>query len=312
MNPRFPAPNLATLVALLTTGCGQMTMRTWILIDPDLSGGDVLNGTTETEDFLDAKAVTSVTEALAMGEIDFEESIDFDLGGALGPMEMLIAFTTGDLTRLFASRSTIASTMVTGPLTSVFQLDTVVTNGALPPVFDDDLLAFCGDRFATPGMGYGTYYGVDTKTTYFRTAGVDGKARDATPIRLSEIGAVPGDVLRLAPVGTWATGLSLEDGTNRRMGGVFSRGDALYPAWDLNRVAGAIDAGPELVTGRASTASSVCARTWAATTSRSTSRSRTESTSRSRRTRASCSSHLSIPRGSTPTTRGSASVFVAR
>jgi hypothetical protein len=323
MNARL-TPILITALALLTTGCGQMTMRTWILIDEDHSGGnvgvslnggaptnldilrlqggflarvtmntsdlpgpmsgqivledvrmaghveapvgrlctwndptglsggpltvDLLGGTTESEMFLDAKAATQITDALAMGDIDFEEEIDFDLGAGLGPLEFLAAFTTGDTSGLFSTTSTITSTIVSGPLTSVFEMNTFVTNGPNPPTFDADLLAFCQARFSTQGMGAGTFYGVNTKSTYFRLQPNDRDARYAEPIDLFEIGAVPGDVLRLDPVGTWSTLLSLRDGPERAMGGVFSRGSALYPGAALNRVAGAIDAGPNVDT----------------------------------------------------------------
>ena len=123
--------------------------------------------------FLDAKAATSVTDFLGMGDLDFEEEIDFDLGAGLSVITFLGAFLSGDTSNLFSTTSTISSTIVSGPITSVFEMNTVVTNGPLPPTFDADLLAYCGDRFGTQGMGAGTFYGINTKSTYLRKSGND-------------------------------------------------------------------------------------------------------------------------------------------
>jgi len=222
-----------------------------------LSGGslviDVLGGHAESTMNLDALAFTDVQRVLGWDPMDFEEPIDFDIGAVFDLGAFAQAFLSGSADALFATRTSIASTIVmpAAPeppvITSVFHLDAAVTNGSKPPTFDNDLLAFCGSRFATQGVGRRHVEMLNVKSSYLRHAGVD---RPLAPlvIDLAEIGAGPGDVLRLSTVGTYAAIPALKDGPDTRLGGVFSTSDEVLPSSQLFRIPGAIDVGPEMNT----------------------------------------------------------------
>jgi hypothetical protein len=221
------ASSLLGVVAILATGCGELTIRTWVTLDDEESGGfvtltfgngqsvdvDVLrlqggfltevtlntievlgpmdgtlvlrdvrmagevggqigslctwndpegssggtltvnlvDGSTETSLFLDAKATTWMSEFYGMDPLEFEEALDFDLGAGLDLDAFLAAFNSGSSAGLFETSSTISSTTNLMGIEAVFNLDLVLTNGAEPPLFDADLLEFCSDEFASQG-----------------------------------------------------------------------------------------------------------------------------------------------------------------
>jgi hypothetical protein len=303
-------------VAMLAAGCGEMTIRTWVTIIEDESGGyvevsvgggapiefdmlrlqggfltevklntaelpgpmngtlelvdvriagevaglvgklctwndptgastgtlviDLFGGNNETELFLDAKASTSISDLLGMPPVDFEEYIEMDLGSGLGIEQFLDAFTAGTPAGLFETESTIASTIAMGAITTVFAMETVVTNGAEPPSFDVDLLDYCGAHFATQGYGDALFYSINAKSGYLRHNGTD-IPLDPLVIPLADIGAQPGDTLNLATVGGYHLLFSLKDGFETRLGGVFSSTDEVLPPSELFRIPGAID-----------------------------------------------------------------------
>jgi len=73
-------------------------------------------------------------------------------------------------------------------------------------------------------------------------------AKDPLVIDLQEIGAEPGDTLRLNTVGTYAIIPLFKDGTEVKVGAVFSATDEILPGNQLFRIPGAIDAGPDINT----------------------------------------------------------------
>ncbi len=221
------------------------------------SGGslviDLLGGSAESTMDLDAKAFTDIQRALRWGAMDFEQPIDFDLGAVFDIQKFAEAFLTGSADGLFATSTRIASTILMPEppeptvITSIFQLDATVTNGSSPPAFDDDLLAFCQRRFGRQGVGAAHVEMMNVKSSYLRHKGND-RPLDPLVLDLAELGAAPGDVLALAPVGTWAAVPALKDGAETRLGGVFSASDQVLPSANLFRIPGAIDVGPELAT----------------------------------------------------------------
>lgn len=215
------------------------------------SGGpltvDLLGGSTETDVFLDAKATTGISQMLGMPPVDFEEAIDFSLGSGLGIDEFLAAFEAGTADGLFESETTIASTMNLAGIQATFAMNTTVTNGAEPPSFDADLLSFCGPSFDSQTTGGTLFYGLNAKSGYLRHLGLD-RPKAPLVISLADVGAEVGDTLRLDSVGTYSMGLLLKDGTDTRLGAVFSSTDVVLDSSQLKRIPGAIDAGPNVNT----------------------------------------------------------------
>ncbi len=215
------------------------------------SGGplvvDVLGGTAESSMFLDAFAATEISDLLGLGTVDFEQEIDFDIGAAFDMVAFFNAFLTGSADGLFNTESTIASVMSILGIEADFAMNTVVTNGAQPPVFDADMLAYCGPYFAGQGVGDTHLEILNVKSSYLRRAGRD-EPFDPAVIPLAELGAGPGDVLQIAPVGTYAPTISLRDGVETKLGAVFSATDEVLPSTELFRIPGAIEAGTDIAT----------------------------------------------------------------
>ncbi len=225
-------------------------------LDPD--GGskgdlviDVLGGSAESTMKLDALAYTDVQRGLLWPPMDFEEPIDFDIGAVFDLQAFAEAFLSGSADDLFATSTSISSTVLMPEdnpvITSIFTLDATVSNGSTPPSFDDDLWTFCGPHFESQGVGDAYVHMMNVKSGYLRHNGSD-QPLDPLVIDLAEIGAGPGDVLRLSSVGTYAMLPALADGPDTRLGGVFSASDQVLPYTHLFRIPGAIDVGPELNT----------------------------------------------------------------
>ncbi|MGH0034034.1 MAG: hypothetical protein ACQGVK_03315 [Myxococcota bacterium] len=214
---------------------------------------DVLGGNAESTMELDALAFTDVQRVLNWEPMDFEQPIDFDLGAVFDLQAFADAFLTGSADELFATSATISSTIVMPPppeppaITSIFNLDASVTNGSEPPTIDDDLEAFCQERFATQGVGDRYVRMLNVKSSYLRHHGND-RPLDPLVLDLAALDAGPGDVLTLRNVGTFAAIPALKDGADTRLGGVFSSSDVVLPSEQLFRIPGAIDTGPELDT----------------------------------------------------------------
>lgn len=209
---------------------------------------DLLGGTTTSSLFLDGKATTQFSAALGLPDIDFEQAIDFDIGDGLGIDTFINTFLEGSPAGMFNTESVIAADMSMAGIDTVFEMRTAIENGTLPPIFDADLLAYCEGKFALQGLGNGTFYGINSKSSYLRLTPNDVEAKDPLVIDLAEIGAQPGDTLRIKTVGTWAILPLFKDGPETKAGAVFSATDELLPGNELFRIPGAIDAGPNINT----------------------------------------------------------------
>jgi hypothetical protein len=129
---------------------------------------------------------------------------------------------------------------------ATFIVDVAITNGALPPLFDADLLEFCGPYFDEQERDL--FYGVNSKSSYLIRNGNDAPVEPLV-IDLAEVGAAPGDTLHLASVGSYDWITTLADGSITKLGGVFSATPDVLPATgNLHRISGALDAGPNLLT----------------------------------------------------------------
>lgn len=213
------------------------------------SGGtfaiDLLGGpNSSSEVFLDAKATTELSELIGLGPIDFEEYVDFDLASAMDIDAFLAALASGDAEGLFTTTNSIASTSTFLGSPATFSLDIAVTNTSLPPLFDDDMLQFCGPHFDEQGSEI--YYGINAKSSYLARNGNDAAA-DPLVIALDELGVVSGDSLHLTVVGGYNLVPALRDGVTTKLGGVFSATNAVAGG-GVHRVVDAIDAGPNLAT----------------------------------------------------------------
>lgn len=208
---------------------------------------DLLGGTTTSSLYLDALATTQFSESLGIPPIDFEQAIDFDLGDGLGIDTFINIFLEGSPAGMFNAESVLTSEIDMAGINTVFEMRTVISNGTEPPVFDDDLLAYCEGKFAQQGLGTGTFFGINSKSSYLRLNPRDA-AKDPLAIDLAQIGAQPGDTLSLTALGTYAIIPLFKDGTDRQVGGVFSSTDEVLPGNHLFRIPGAIDAGPNINT----------------------------------------------------------------
>ncbi len=220
--------------------------------DPEgFSGGplvvDLLGGTAESSMYLDALAITLISDVLGLGLVDFEQEIDFDLGSAFDMVKFAEAFLSGSAEGLFDTESNIASTMSLLGIDAEFAMNTVVTNGTKPPSYSPNVWSYCSPHFATQGVGLSYVEILNVKSSYLRKSGADQPAAP-TVISLADIGAGPGDVLHIETIGTYAPTLALRDGTETKLGAVFSATDEVLPATELFRIPGAIEAGADIAT----------------------------------------------------------------
>jgi hypothetical protein len=220
--------------------------------DPTGSSGgtlmlDLLNGTTDSDIFLDAKARTQLNDSMGLPSLDLEQAVDLDLGAGLNADALLAAIEAGTADGLFATTTSLSSSVELSGVGVTFNLDLALTNGAEPPLFDADLLEYCSDEFASQGLGEALFYGINSKSGYLRGLAKD-SIRDPLVISLAELGASPGDILRLDTVGTYAPLEALMDGTETRLGGVFSSTDEVLDPSVLDRIPGAIDVAPNVYT----------------------------------------------------------------
>jgi hypothetical protein len=308
---------LAGALVFLATGCGQMTIRTWVKVIPDestasidilgnvtpierLQGGMLatvkidtnqiltgpLHGTIELQEVriagdggrrlghlctwanpalpssgtvtidltggessadlnLNLKATTKVNEIQGLPPAELAQPAHFDLGSGLSLDSLLAAAIDGSADGLFATRATFEGDSDLGGLPVTFLLDLGVTNEMTPPLFDADLLAKCDPYFSEQGDAL--FYGLNSKSTYLKTQPGDDPAAPLV-IPLADLGAVPGDTLRIARVGTYSDETLLKDGTDTALSGIFSATPDVLPATQRYRVPGAIDAGPDVKT----------------------------------------------------------------
>jgi hypothetical protein len=170
----------------------------------------------------------------------------FELGDGLSIDTLLAAQNSGSADGLFATEASFVGETVLSGLPVEFILDLVISNDGAPPSFSADLLNFCGSRFDQQGRDL--FWSVNSKSSYLLTANLD-QTRPPLVIELADIGAAPGDVLRLKRVGTYGATTSLKDGKLTALAGVFSSNGTVLGMNERVRVPGAIDAGTDVNTG---------------------------------------------------------------
>jgi len=204
---------------------------------------DILGGSGSTQ----VNANLRTTAGFGGGlETDVSTTTTLTLQGDL-LNKFLGAANTGSADGLFATRAPFLGTSELSGIPVIFSLDLGVTNDTTPPVIDADLLANCADYFAEQGTAL--YNGVNPKSSYLRTWPGD-SPQPPRVIKLADLGAQPGDVLRLDTIGVYGELASLEDGNHHEMTGVFSSTDQLLGGDKQKRIPGAIKAGgPAINTG---------------------------------------------------------------
>ena len=216
----------------LATSSGTVTL--------DLSGG-----ASSADVLLALLATTRLSEVAGQPPIALTEDASFPLSGVT--LDALLAGAEdGSADGLFSTTASFQGAADVLGIPAQFDLQLAVTNEATPPLFDADLADFCGSYFAQQGSDL--YFGLNSKSSYLRADDGDDPAAPLV-IALADVGAAPGDVLRLANVGTYSDETILKDGSETRLAGVFSASDVILPRTERYRVADAIDAGSDFTTG---------------------------------------------------------------
>jgi hypothetical protein len=314
--PRLAAVILLTCFGFLSTACGNMTIRTWVKVVEEESGGSVvvgdgelvlasvqggflatarlntqnllapLPGTISLDDVriaasepallrqvcvwgnpLQGSTGTMTVDILGGGGSSAEITINllattwfsrsqppvalsqeavFELGDGLSIDTLLAAQTSGSADGLFATEATFSGESTISGLPVTFNLDLVISNDGTPPAFSPDLLSFCGSRFDQQGKDL--FWSVNTKSSYLLTANLD-QTQPPLVIELADIGAAPGDLVRLKRVGKFSPTTQLKDGRETALAGVFSSNGTVLGMNERVRVPGAIEAGADLTTG---------------------------------------------------------------
>ena len=206
----------------------------------DLGGGPSQAGL-----IIDLKATSGLSKNLGLPDSDLVQFALLPIDEGFSLESLLAAQESGETDGLFASATTFTGSTKIGNIPATFNLDIKVTNDAEPPLFDPDLLAFCTPSFEQQGGEL--FYGLNSKSTYLRVENGDSAAAPLA-ISLDELGAQPGDTLHLEPAGTYSDLNVLKDGSDRRLTGVFSSSNTVGSPNERSRIAGAIDAGANVVT----------------------------------------------------------------
>ena len=205
---------------------------------------DILGGTGSTTVTLNLKATAGLSDTLGIPPVEISQSAEFPLNG-VGLTQLLNASSSGSGDGLFnTSASFIGETVLLGA-PAAFNLDIQVTNEGKPPLFDADLLASCGPHFNEQSRA--AFYSVNSKASYLLASGSDEPA-PPTIIPLADLGAHPGDKLKVERVGTYDDILELKDGNATKLGALFSATNVVKKDSTRNRIPGAIDAGTDFST----------------------------------------------------------------
>jgi hypothetical protein len=322
MNVRMRALSLVvSAAALFATGCGNLTIRTWVNVITDQSSGSLttaaisgtpdqidfaalqggflgaivldtttlpgpVNGTIAIEDVrvlgstpgtalgavciwgdtsnpshgtanldilgsegsatitLNIKATTALSDLVNLDPSVISQTATFPLNG-VGIAQLLNAASTGSSDGLFAASVSFAGETIVLDEPAEFALNLSVTNTSTPPSFDPALLSKCAKHFAEQGTDL--FYGVNSKGSYL-LANKGDHPQPPTIIKLADIGAVPGNTLKIARVGTYDDITELKDGNVTKVGAVFSSTNVVKADNKQNRIPGAIDAGTDVTT----------------------------------------------------------------
>jgi hypothetical protein len=204
---------------------------------------NLVSGTGTADLALDILAVTSISSGLPPANL--VQDVTFELNG-LTLQSLLDAAIDGAADGLFATNAAFEGESEILGVPVLFSLDLVVGNGAKPPVFSGDHLAFCNRFFEQQGQQL--FHGLNSKSSYLQAQKGD-TPQPPIVIALADIGAKPGDLLRLERVGTYSDETLLKDGNDTSLTGVFSTTNVVAAPNVKNRVPGAIDAGPDVNTG---------------------------------------------------------------
>jgi hypothetical protein len=207
---------------------------------------DILNATGSAALTANLKATTEISEVLGLPPLALSQDLVFELGGGLGIDQFLAAALDGSPDGLFATDAEFVGEAEIAGTPATFVLSIHVTNEGTPPLFDADFLEFCGEFFDEQGRDL--FWNVNSKGSFLQHAELD---NPQTPLKISlaDIGAAPGDTLRLQRVGTFSPSTELRDGDLTGLIGVFSRNTNLSGGSNQRRVTGAVDAGRDVRTG---------------------------------------------------------------
>ena len=208
---------------------------------------DILGGGGSAELTINLLATTTLNQTFNLPPIALAQDVVFELGSGLGIDQFLAAALDGSPDGLFATSAAFVGDAEILGFPAQFQLDLEVTNEGTPPLFDADLLAFCGQYFEEQGRDL--FWNVNSKGSYL-LADQNDDPQAPTVIALADIGAAPGDVLKLGRVGTFSATTELKDGTLTGLTGVFSGSSQLRGDGERNRIVNAIDAGTNVSTGK--------------------------------------------------------------
>ena len=197
---------------------------------------DILGGTGSTTLTLNLRATASISDILGVPPVSLSQTATFPLNN-IGLTQLLNATSTGSADGLFATSASFQGTTDLLGQPATFDLSLAVDNGSTPPAFDADLLAECGPHFAEQGRDI--FYAINSKSSYLQVGLLD-KAAAPLVIALSDLGAKPGDTLKLARVGTYDDITELKDGNNTSAGAVFSSSSTVNASSQKNRIPGAI------------------------------------------------------------------------
>jgi hypothetical protein len=202
---------------------------------------------------LNLLATTEFSDSVGLAPTALSQPASFDLGGggAAGSVDALTLFLEaerkGSADGLFETGAAFEGTTRIGPFDVTFALDLLVSNDGVPPSFSADLLELCGPHFDEQGAEL--FWSVNAKGSYLLAEGTDDPSQPLV-IPLADVGAAPGDRLRLRSVGTFADRRLLKDGTETGLTGVFSRDARITDTAERRRVPGALEAGANVVTAR--------------------------------------------------------------
>jgi hypothetical protein len=215
------------------------------------SGGtvelDVLGGGGSAELTINLLATTTLNQTFNLPPLALAQDVVFELGTGLGIDQFLAAALDGSPDGLFATSAAFVGDAEILGFPAQFQLDLEVTNEGSPPLFDADLLAFCGPYFEEQGRDL--FWNVNSKGSYL-LADQNDDPQAPLVIALADVGAGPGDVLKLGRVGTFSPTTELKDGTLTGLTAAFSGSSQLRGDGERNRIVNAIDAGANVTTGK--------------------------------------------------------------
>jgi hypothetical protein len=206
---------------------------------------DILGGSGSATITLNVKATAFIADALGIPPSALSQTANFPLNG-VGLSQLLNAAVTGSGDGLFATSATFAGDAIVLDAPATFTLDIQVTNESTPPLFDADLLPKCAPHFAEQGRDI--FYGLNSKSSYL-IANAKDQTQPPAIIKLSDLGAVPGNTLKIDRVGTYNDLTELRDGNLTKVGALFSSTNEVLKANKKNRIPGAIDAGSDVNTG---------------------------------------------------------------